>query len=121
MVTVAHYRGWTVVQLRGDVAFRREAWIEARRRGLEVRGYAPTTRDQEEELRHARRRQTGREGPAAQPATKPMSPERRAAIVEAVAAARMLDPERARRLLEAARAKVAPVIAAIERGRSRER
>jgi len=50
-----------------------------------------------------------------------MSPERRAAIVESVIAARMLDPERARRLLDAARARVGPVIAAAQRGRARDR
>ena len=119
MITVAHHRGWSTVRLGGDEAFRREAWQEARRRGLEVHGYKPTARDREEEARQERRRDTAREPARSTP--RPMSPERRAAIVESVIAARMLDPERARRLLDAARARVGPVIAAAQRGRARDR
>ncbi len=41
MVSIAQHRGWTEVQVRGSVAFRRTAWLEASVRGLAVRGYEP--------------------------------------------------------------------------------
>lgn len=120
MVTVAQHRGWTTIKVRGDESFRREAWLEAQRRGLEVQGYAPTARERQAETRRTLDRARTRADAEVRPA-KPMSPERRAAIVEAVVAARMLDPERARRLLDAARARMAPVIAAVQRSRAQER
>lgn len=115
MVAVAEYRGCSVVQLRGDANFRREAWIEARRRGLAVRGYDPTPRD----LQLEARRQPSHAEPTPERKPKPMSPERRTAIVEAVIAGRMLDPDRARRLIEAARARLAPLSRDAERTRHR--
>lgn len=120
IVSVAIHRGWTAVTVRGDEAFRREVWREASRRGLEIAGYNPTRRDLEAEARHRDRDQDRAHASPRRP-PKPMSPERRAAIVEAVVVARMLDPERARRLLEAARARVAPIMANLDRGRGRER
>jgi hypothetical protein len=120
MVTVAQHRGWTTIKVRGDESFRREAWLEAQRRGLVVQGYAPTTRERQAETRRTLDRARTRADAEVRPA-RPMSPERRAAIVEAVVAARMLDPDRARRLLDAARARVAPVIAAVQRNRAQER
>ncbi|MES2033276.1 MAG: LPD7 domain-containing protein [Pseudomonadota bacterium] len=119
MVAVAAHRGWTTISVRGDKDFSREVWREARRRGIEVRGYAPTRRDLEAE---AKRDQTRSKPRHPAPAlAKPMTPERRAAIVEAVVAARMLDPERARRLLDAARARMTPIVALARGGRDRTR
>lgn len=120
MVTVAQHRGWTVIRVRGDEAFRREAWLEAQRRGLEVHGYTPTARERQAEIRRTRDRARTRAEAEVRPA-KPMSLDRRAAIVEAVVAARMLDPDRARRLIDAARARMTPVIDAVHRSRARER
>lgn len=48
MVAVAAHRGWRTLQVRGDDDFRREVWMEARAAGLQVRGYRPRQRDEQE-------------------------------------------------------------------------
>jgi hypothetical protein len=48
MVAIAAHRGWRTIQVRGDDDFRREVWMEARALGLDVRGYRPRQRDQQE-------------------------------------------------------------------------
>ncbi|HYH37642.1 MAG TPA: LPD7 domain-containing protein [Azospirillum sp.] len=52
MVALAAARGWTEIDIAGSAAFRREAWIEARARGLAARGHEPTQPD----IREAERR-----------------------------------------------------------------
>lgn len=47
MLKVAQHRGWTQVRVSGDEAFRREAWIQARTLGLDVKGYQPRDRDRQ--------------------------------------------------------------------------
>ena len=47
MVSVAQHRQWESLQVRGSVEFRREAWLEAGARGLEVQGYQPTELDRQ--------------------------------------------------------------------------
>jgi hypothetical protein len=47
MVSVAQHRQWEALDVRGSVEFRREAWLEAGARGLEVRGYQPTDLDRQ--------------------------------------------------------------------------
>jgi len=47
MVSVAQHRQWECLQVRGSVEFRREAWLEAGARGLEVQGYQPTELDRQ--------------------------------------------------------------------------
>ena len=47
MVSVAQHRQWESLQVRGSVEFRREAWLEAGARGLEVLGYQPTELDRQ--------------------------------------------------------------------------
>ena len=47
MVSVAQHRQWEALQVRGFVEFRREAWLEAGARGLEVQGYQPTELDRQ--------------------------------------------------------------------------
>ena len=42
MVSVAQHRRWEALQVRGSAEFRREAWLEAGARGIEVPGYQPT-------------------------------------------------------------------------------
>lgn len=121
MVAIAHHRGWSTVQVRGDERFRHEVWLQARRHGLEVRGYAPTSRDLELESRAVRRPPPKSRSESPPGPIRPLSAARRTAIVEAVVAARMLDPARAQRLLEAARARVAPIIPAFERRTDRQR
>ena len=45
MVSVVQHRRWEALHVRGSAEFRREAWLEAGARGIEVQGYQPTTLD----------------------------------------------------------------------------
>jgi hypothetical protein len=47
MVSVAQHRRWEALHVRGSAEFRREAWLEAGARGIEVRGYQPTNLDRQ--------------------------------------------------------------------------
>ena len=47
MLKIAQHRGWTEVRVSGDEGFRREAWIQARSLGVEVKGYRPRDRDRQ--------------------------------------------------------------------------
>lgn len=47
MLKIAKHRGWSEVRVSGDQSFRREAWIQARALGLEVKGYRPRDRDRQ--------------------------------------------------------------------------
>lgn len=48
LVAIAQHRGWSQIHVTGTDPFRRAAWLEASRQGLEVRGYRPTERDLQE-------------------------------------------------------------------------
>ncbi|WP_374412790.1 LPD7 domain-containing protein [Novosphingobium colocasiae] len=48
LVAIARHRGWSHVHVTGSETFRRAAWLEASRHGLEVRGYRPNERDLQE-------------------------------------------------------------------------
>ncbi|SNS95882.1 hypothetical protein SAMN06295912_12637 [Sphingomonas laterariae] len=48
LVAIARHRGWSNVHVTGSEAFRRAAWLEASRQGLEVHGYRPNERDLQE-------------------------------------------------------------------------
>ena len=47
MIAVAQHRHWQAVHVRGSEDFRREAWLEASSRGMEVQGYEPTELDRQ--------------------------------------------------------------------------
>jgi len=47
MLKVAQHRGWKQVRVSGDETFRRDAWVQARGLGLEVKGYQPRDRDRQ--------------------------------------------------------------------------
>ncbi|HEV2160573.1 LPD7 domain-containing protein [Bradyrhizobium sp.] len=47
MVSVAQHRRWEALHVRGSVEFRREAWLEASARGMEVQGYQPNELDRQ--------------------------------------------------------------------------
>ena len=47
MVSVAQHRQWEALHVRGSAEFRREAWLEAGARGIEVQGYQPTELDRQ--------------------------------------------------------------------------
>lgn len=79
MVAIAAHRGWRTIQVRGDDDFRREVWMEARAAGLQVRGYRPRQRD-EQEL-EARRGRTI--APANDQGQPPQTPRRASADFDA--------------------------------------
>jgi hypothetical protein len=47
MVAVAQHRQWESLQVRGSAEFRREAWLEAGARAIDVQGYQPTDLDRQ--------------------------------------------------------------------------
>jgi hypothetical protein len=47
MVSVAQHRQWETLQVRGSVEFRREAWLEASARGMDVKGHQPSELDRQ--------------------------------------------------------------------------
>ncbi len=47
MVAVAEHRNWQTIRVRGSMEFRREAWLEASARGMEVKGYEATHLDRQ--------------------------------------------------------------------------
>ncbi|MCK1494383.1 hypothetical protein IVB14_29235 [Bradyrhizobium sp. 180] len=47
MVSVAQHRQWRALHVRGSVEFRREAWLEASARGMDVKGYQPSELDRQ--------------------------------------------------------------------------
>ncbi|MET3997723.1 hypothetical protein BjapCC829_47855 (plasmid) [Bradyrhizobium barranii] len=47
MVSVAQHRQWEALHVRGSAEFRREVWLEAGTRGIEVQGYQPTDLDRQ--------------------------------------------------------------------------
>lgn len=113
MVAIAQHRGWTIIDVRGQTAFRREAWLAGRLAGLEVRGYRPTERDVEDLRRRAERtRAPGRTVPLAQAIESPGA-RARLRVVEAVVRDRIVEPAVQARVLETARSRIA---AWLERG-----
>lgn len=67
LVAIARHRGWTNVHVTGSEAFRRAAWVEASRQGLEVRGYRANERDLQELDRLRRDNSRNSIAPAAVP------------------------------------------------------
>ncbi|WP_420469958.1 LPD7 domain-containing protein [Brevundimonas sp. FT23042] len=47
MLKIAEHRGWRRIRVEGEADFRRDVWIQARARGLEVDGYRPRERDRQ--------------------------------------------------------------------------
>ncbi len=92
MLKIAEHRGWTRLRVEGDEAFRRDVWIQARARGLEVASYRPRDRD----------RQAAGETP------EQRRQDRNARIYRAAAVVRALipDPAAQARVLEAALARL---------------
>lgn len=65
MVEIAESRGWKEMALTGDKAFQSRAYVEAKDRGIEVKGYQPTDKDQEL-LRNRADRREARSNPKVQ-------------------------------------------------------
>jgi len=122
LAAIAQHRGWSVVVARGAKSFRREAWLNGRTIGLDVRGYRPTERDlQELDRRIGRRtpRDVGRskqtdslerDGAMASDAVQATL-----RIVEAVVRSRVAGEPVQARILQRARSRV---VAWLERGAS---
>lgn len=110
MVAIAQHRGWTVVVVRGEADFRREAWLTATARGVEARGYRPTERDRQEleRLRTAVERREGRAvhgesgGARGTPASEAAT-HANLRIVESVVWSRVADRSAQDKILDAAR------------------
>ncbi|MDD3293122.1 MAG: hypothetical protein PHG20_00340 [Geobacteraceae bacterium] len=45
MLDIAQAKGWTDIKVKGKETFRREAWLQATARGMEVKGYRPRSED----------------------------------------------------------------------------
>jgi hypothetical protein len=106
MVRIAEHRGWRTVDARGSRSFRRQAWLAGRVIGLQVRGYRPTERDQQElERRLAPGRRQGDGKPPRQPLEGGAAD--RLQVVEAVLKSRIPDPAIQAHLMERARARIA--------------
>lgn len=114
LVAVAVHRGWTEIDVRGQTDFRREAWMAARRAGLEVRGYRPTDRDQQELARRGRSSAQVPDQVARPDAMK---------VVETVVRNRIVDAAEQSRILAVARERLARWLergADLERGQTRQ-
>lgn len=45
LVRIASARGWNEIKVTGTEKFRRDVWLEAATRGMEIKGYSPTEQD----------------------------------------------------------------------------
>ncbi|MBM4257973.1 MAG: hypothetical protein FJ147_19035 [Deltaproteobacteria bacterium] len=74
---VAQEKGWQTVTASGSEEFRREAWMQARLMGVELKGYSPSLLDREEAMRrvHAQAERhaayNNREGPTREHTAEP--------------------------------------------------
>ena len=115
LTAIAQHRGWTIIVARGEASFRREAWVEGRALGLEVRGYRPTERDLQEVERRTASRTRPPEDRSPNPGEAKRAPSDRSVqnarasmkVVEAVVRARIAEPARQELLLKAARGRIA--------------
>ncbi len=71
MIDLAEAQGWSTLKLTGTKDFRREAWLQANLRDLDVTGYRPTKLDlaRLDEIRAERSLAPEREAPEAEPKT----------------------------------------------------
>jgi len=131
LVMIAEHRGWSTIRVQGAQGFRRQAWLAGREMGLDVEGYRPSERDEQELARRlaARSRQGEREpARAAAPfETRRVRrddlarPSQRFRIAEAIVRDRVSDPSAQARILAAARKRLASLLERGERPRSAER
>lgn len=103
MMKIARHRGWTEIRVAGDEAFRREAWVQARTLGLDVKGYKPRERDRQASGDRPPPPLSRRERPT-NPAMRPL--EQRLKDAAVVVRRLISDPVVQARLIERAQAKV---------------
>jgi putative DNA primase/helicase len=61
MVVLAQAKGWSHLKLRGSAAFKREAWLAAAERGLQVSGHRPSALDKARLAERLTERETQRQ------------------------------------------------------------
>jgi hypothetical protein len=71
MMDLAEARGWDRLTLRGTQSFKREAWVQAQVRGVEVDGYKPKDTDMQEAARRKAAAAPVKEAPAREAKAKP--------------------------------------------------
>lgn len=129
LVAIAEHRGWERIELTGSLEFRREAWLAASARGIEAKGYEPTELDRAALAKmHGQSDRGGQMFAFGRDRTSPGAPAQRRssmergekggtddrnarshlAVIERVAlAAFPNDPEARKRVLDAARERMA--------------
>jgi hypothetical protein len=110
MAAIAEAKGWKGIAVSGHPDFCRELWLEARLRGLSVKGYTPKEADKDELA--ARLERTMRNPAVHREANEPLREPRRSggedekrrvimAVAEALASSRVKSPEVVERVLAA--------------------
>lgn len=131
LVTIAAHRGWEKIELTGSLEFRREAWLAASARGIEAKGYEPSELDRAALAKlqgqferggqpnsfgdvrtspraTAHRSQSGTTAPDRVSASDDRNERSHLAIIERIVlAAFPEDPEARKRVLDAARERIA--------------
>jgi hypothetical protein len=131
LVMIAEHRGWSTIRVQGAQGFRRQAWLAGRSIGLDVEGYRPTERDEQELARRlASRSRQGECEPSKPPAPAEARktrredltrPSQRLRIAEAIVRDRLSDPSAQARILAAARSRLAALLERGDRPRRPER
>ena len=111
MLEIARHRGWRSIEIKGSPEFRREAWLAGRAMGLEMWGYRIGDRDIQDLDRRLERRERGQDRHVEATARSQLR------VVDAVVRQHVKDPDGQRRVMEAARARIADWL---ERGASFE-
>jgi hypothetical protein len=60
MVRIAEARGWDEIKVSGSETFRREVWLEAAARGMQIKGYTPTEQDKAELAKRTNSQETNK-------------------------------------------------------------
>jgi hypothetical protein len=107
MTAIALHRGWRLLEASGAPEFRREAWIAGQAAGLVVRGHRPTSRDlQELERRLEASDREARPSPPTPRERVEAAAADRMQVVEALARARIRDPDARTGVVARAQARV---------------
>jgi hypothetical protein len=115
LIAIARHRDWKVVRVQGAPEFRREIWLSGNLAGIEVRGYRPTERDQQDLARRMERQSSrlaqrqGYDEPTRGDRKMPDTAgvQARLNVVEAVVRNRIVEPADQARVLTRARDQIA--------------
>ena len=114
LIAIARHRDWKVVRVQGAPEFRRDIWLSGNLAGLEVRGYRPTQRDQQDLTRRKERqveRSAHRQGydeptPGDRKMQNTPDVQARLKVVEAVVRSRIVEPADQLRVMSKARERI---------------